>query len=248
MKAILFDYTGSGAANPARHAAGVLLFTKSTRLNMTPDLIDKINNMPDKEVMFNLSVMSNTNPGSWEFIDFSFLFEGVSRALQQQLTRTRHASYAIQTLRVVDMKKWEYETGPSIKGDSTKELLYDSTMKYIDHAYRELIKNGADIEDARGILPINIKTNMCMKINMRNFITLSRKRLSGRVQNEYRRLMDASVMEVEKIYPWFHIFYKNDEMKAYRDLIDLVNESKGLTPEERTNIFKKLDIIKSGLD
>jgi hemerythrin superfamily protein len=71
--------------------------------------------------------------------------------------------------------------------------------------------------------------------------------MSGRVQNEYRHLMDAAVIEVEKIYPWFHIFYKNDEMKAYRDLIDLINDS-NLTPEEKTTIYKKLDIIKSGLD
>jgi flavin-dependent thymidylate synthase len=248
MKATLFDYTGSGATDPSRHAAGVLLFTKSTRLNMTPELISKINSMPDKEVMFNLRMMSNTNPGSWEFIDFSFLFEGVSRALQQQLTRTRHASYAIQTLRVVDMKKWEYETGPSIKGNADKQAIYDSTMRTIDQAYRKLIELGADIEDARGILPINIKTNMCMKINMRNFIILSRKRLSGRVQNEYRHLMDAAVMEVEKAYHWFHVFYKNDEMKAYRDLIDMVNDSKSLTKNERTDIFKKLDIIKTGLE
>jgi flavin-dependent thymidylate synthase len=203
--------------------------------------------MPDKEVTFNLRMMANTNPGSWEFVDFKFLFEGVSRALQQQLTRTRHAAYAIQTLRVVDVKKWEYETGPSIKGDIDRSVVYDSTMRNIDHAYRELIKLGAEVEDARGLLPLNIKTNMCMKIDMRNFITLSRKRMSGRVQNEYRLLMEAAIIEVEKIYPWFHIFYKNDEMKAYKDLIDLVNDS-NLTSEEKTAIYKKLDIIKSGLD
>jgi flavin-dependent thymidylate synthase len=247
MKVTVFDYTGAGSLDPARHAASVLLFTKSTRLNMTPDLIEQIKIMSDKEVTFNLRMMANTNPGSWEFIEFKFLFEGVSRALQQQLTRTRHAAYAIQTLRVVDVKKWEYETGPSIKGYADREVVYDSTMRYIDHAYRELIKNGAEVEDARGILPLNIKTNMCMKIDMRNFITLSRKRMSGRVQNEYRHLMDAAVIEVEKIYPWFHIFYKNDEMKAYRDLIDLINDS-NLTPDEKTTIYKKLDIIKSGLD
>jgi len=247
MKVTVFDYTGAGSPDPARHAASVLLFTKSTRLNMTPDLIEQIKNMPDKEVTFNLRMMANTNPGSWEFVEFKFLFEGVSRALQQQLTRSRHASYAIQTLRIVDMKKWTYETGPSIKGNVDREVVYDSTMRNIDHAYKVLIELGTEVEDARGILPLNIKTNMCMKIDMRNFITLSRKRMSGRVQNEYRLLMEAAVIEVEKIYPWFHIFYKNDEMKAYKDLIDLVNDS-NLTPEEKTSIYKKLDIIKSGLD
>jgi flavin-dependent thymidylate synthase len=248
MKVTVFDYTGAGSPDPARHAASVLLFTKSTRLNMTPDLIDQIKTMSDEEVMFNLRMMANTNPGSWEFVEFKFLFEGVSRALQQQLTRTRHAAYAIQTLRVVDVKKWEYETGPSIKGNTDLGVVYDSTMRYIDHAYRELIKNGAEVEDARGILPLNIKTNMCMKIDMRNFITLSRKRMSGRVQNEYRLLMEAAVIEVEKIYPWFHIFYKNDEMKAYKDLIDMIMDNENITSDEKTNMYKKIDIIKSGLD
>lgn len=89
---------------------------------------------------------------------------------------------------------------------------------------------------------------MCMKIDMRNFITLARKRTSGRVQNEYRRVMELSVIEIEKIYPWFHIFYKNDEMKAYKDLIDMIMDNKSLTSDEKTNMYKKIDIIKSGLD
>jgi flavin-dependent thymidylate synthase len=215
---------------------------------MEPALIDQIKKMPDDEILFNLKMMANTNPGSWEFVEFKFLFEGVSRAFQQQVTRTRLAVYAIQTLRIVNVKRWEYETGPSIKGAVDRSEVYDSTMKMIDHAYKELIKLGAEVEDARGILPLNIKTNMCMKIDMRNFITLSRKRTSGRVQNEYRRVMEAAVIEIEKIYPWFHIFYKNDEMKAYRDLIDMIMDNKSLTSEEKTNMYKKIDIIKSGLD
>jgi|HubBroStandDraft_5_1064220.scaffolds.fasta_scaffold44044_2 flavin-dependent thymidylate synthase len=242
MKVTLFDFTGAGYQNAARHAADCLIFTKSTRLNMAPDLFYEISKKPEEEILQELKIMANTNPGSWEFVHFSFIVEGVTRGFTHQLVRTRQASYAQQTMRVLKMQKWTYGTGPTIKGNTDRETIYDYVMRTIDTGYNELIEQGAAIEDARGILPTNIMTNICMSINMRNFINLTRKRVSIRVQNEYRQVMDHMVMEIEKVYPWFYIFYKNDEIKARKDLQNLIYDSK-LSPEEKTEMIKKLDII-----
>lgn len=248
MNVTMFDYTGKGSPDPARSAASILLFTKSTRLNMTPNLLEEIENKPFFTDIFNeLKLMANTNPGSWEFVNFSFLIQDVTRAFTHQLVRTRQATYAQQTMRVLEMDKWTYETGPTIKGDIDREVVYDYGMRTIGHCYKELLMQGAKIEDARGLLPTNIHTNICFHINMRNFISLTRKRVSARVQDEYHRVMDACVIEVEKVFPWFYIFYKNDEMKAYKDLQDIILASK-LSQEEKTEIYKKLDIIRTGLD
>jgi flavin-dependent thymidylate synthase len=243
MKVTLFDFTGNGCPDPARHAANCLVFTKSTRLNMTPSLMLEIAEKSEEEILQELKIMSNTNPGSWEFVHLSFIVEGVTRGFTHQLVRTRQASYAQQTMRVLKMQKWKYETGPTIKGNIDREVIYDYVMRTIDTGYQELIEQGAAIEDARGILPTNIRTNICMSINMRNFINLTRKRVSIRVQNEYRQVMDAMVMEIEKIYPWFYIFYKNDEIKARKDLQNMIYENKNLSPEEKTEMIKKLDIL-----
>ena len=247
MKVTLIDFTGNGSPNPARHAVNILLFTKSTRLNMTPDFMLKIAEMPEDEVMFNLRVMAGTNPGSWEFVNFTFLMEGVSRMFTQQLQRTRQASYAQQSFRVVEVQDFTFETGPTIASDRTIVGAYKNTMNNAFQCYKFLIDAGANVEDARGVLPLNTHTNLCMSINMRNFIGMARKRTSGRVQGEYRGVMDACIMEIEKVYPWFYIFYKNDQMKAYKDLIELIGDS-NLSQEEKTEMYRKIDIIKSGLD
>jgi flavin-dependent thymidylate synthase len=245
MKVTLFDYTGAGLASPERYAAHILLYTKSTRLKMTPDLLYDIGTWTDEKINEELKLMANTNPGSWEFIHFSFLIENVTRAFTHQLVRTRHASYAQQSLRVVDMEKWTYENGPSIVGEN-KEI-YETTMQVIDLAYKKMKIKGARTEDARGILPTNIHTNINMKIDMRNFINLCRKRTSKRVQDEYRRVVDAMLIEVQRVYPWFYLFYKIDEMQAFKDLSNMIEDAKGLSSEEKVNMYKKLDIIKGEL-
>jgi thymidylate synthase (FAD) len=247
MKVTLIDYTGVGQSDPQRFAAAVLLFTKSTRLEMNPGLFDKIYSDNWVEIFEGLRQMANTNPGSWEFIHFTFLIEDVTRAFTQQLQRTRTASYAQQTLRVLKMDKWKYAIGPSIKGNVDREVVYDYAMRTIGHCYDELIAKDAAIEDARGILPLNILTNLCISINMRNFISLTRKRTSPRVQKEYTNIMDLMVIEVEKVYKWFHIFYKNDEMQAYKDVFEFIQDL-DISNDRKLEIIKKLDIIKSGIN
>jgi hypothetical protein len=83
---------------------------------------------------------------------------------------------------------------------------------------------------------------------MRNFISTARKRTSGRVQGEYRHVMDACIIEIEKVYPWFHIFYKSDQMKAKKDLLELLYSNEKLTPEEKVEMYRKIDMISSGIE
>jgi flavin-dependent thymidylate synthase len=246
VKVTLLDYTGSGLENPARYAANLLLFTKSTRLEMDANSFLNIASFSEDKILEELKIMSNTNPGSWEFIHFTFLIRGVTRSFTHQLVRTRTASYAQQSLRVVKVEDFSYGTGPSF--DRLTIGAYKNTMDNSFQCYKHLIDSGVTVEDARGVLPMNTHTNICMTINMRNFISLARKRASLRAQKEYRDVLDAMVIAVEDVYDWFYIFYKNDEIKAYKDLQLMVEESQKLTHEEKIEIYKKLDIIKSGLD
>jgi flavin-dependent thymidylate synthase len=247
MMVTLIDYTGYGCFDPARRAANLLIFTKSTRLKMHLDLMEEIQNWSHQKVLEELKYMANTNPGSWEFIHFTFLIEGVSRAFTHQLVRTRTASYSQQSMRVVNMEEWTYEIGPSITSNEIRSDVYISTMKMIDAAYKTLIDNGANTEDARGVLPTNIHTNIMITINMRNFINMARKRSSIRVMNEHEKVIDAMVIEIERVYPWFYIFYKNDEVQAMRDLQDMINFNDKLSIGEKNDMFKKIDLLKKEL-
>jgi hypothetical protein len=46
----------------------LLLFTKATRLTMTPGLLEEISNLSEEEKLEQLDYMANTIPSSWEFI------------------------------------------------------------------------------------------------------------------------------------------------------------------------------------
>lgn len=221
MKVTLIEYSGSGWPDPAQRAADVMIFTKQTRLNMIPGLLDEIAAWPAEKKLEELRYMANTIPSSHEFCDYTFLIEGVTRAFTHQLVRTRTASFAQQTMRVLDVSTgpgWEYATGPSIELNPALSVNYKATMAHIDRAYKMLIKDGAKIEDARGILPTNILTNIVMKINMRNFVELVKKRSSPRTQGEYREALDLMKTAALNVHPWLQLFIDRTFERAAADL------------------------------
>ena len=218
MNVTLIDYTGKGNANPSDYAASILLFTKSTRLTMKPGLLDEILAWPLHKKIQELEYMANTIPSSWEFCHYTFLIEGVTRAFTHQFVRTRSNSYAQQTMRILDVDGWDYGTGPTVASDYVLKGQYDACMEQIDGVYRDLIKGGAKIEDARGILPTNILTNIVMGCNFRSFVETSRKRSSPRVQGEYRDVLKAMSDEVIKVHPWAKMFFDRTWDRAAKDL------------------------------
>lgn len=244
MEVKLIDYTGAGAADPARHAANVLVFTKNTRLNMVPGLMDKIEAMTDAEIEDELAYMANTIPSSWEFVEYKFLINGVTRAFTHQFVRTRTGSYAQQTMRVLDVDGWDYLTGPSVEERSGAKAIYDRTMKTVDHAYRGMIEAGAKIEDARGVLPTNILTNIVAKFDLRTFADTQRKRASSRTQGEYRDVMEAMKAEVLRIHPWASMFLDRTFDRAARDLeceiVDMAGSGK-ISDNHKVTLIKLLD-------
>jgi thymidylate synthase (FAD) len=242
MRVNLIDYTGCGSPDPARHAANVLVFTKNTRLEMKPGLMNEIAGWPWEKVEAELSYMANTIPSSWEFVSYTFLINDVTRAFTHQFVRTRTGSYAQQTMRVLNVNGWSYGTGPSLEGEA-KEA-YESTMAEIAATYDELVERGAKIEDARGILPTNIHTNIVAKFDLRTLADTARKRASSRTQGEYRDVMDAMLTEVQRVHPWTSMFLgRTFDRSAH----ELENEVSKIAPDDQTRIklIKLLDQMRA---
>lgn len=243
MKVTLIDYTGRGTMQAASYAAAILLFTKNTRLQMSPGLFEEILAWPYEKKLEELSYMANTIPSSWEFVDYTWMIEGVTRAFTHQLVRSRTFSFAQQTMRVLNVEGWRYETGPSIKADPVLKFSYDSNMSHIAEAYDMLIRDGAAIEDARGILPTNILTNIVMKGNMRSFVELVRKRSSSRVQGEYREVLEQLKSTALAVHPWLTLFIERDFDKAASDLeAEILKLNNDL---QRNKMVKLLDQMRS---
>jgi len=199
MKVSLINYT--------QDAATLLLFTKNTRLTMTPGLINMIRCWDNEKKATELEYMANTIPSSWEFVDYVFLIEGVSRAYTHQQVRTRAGSYAQQTMRVLDMGEFDYVYTKRNEEDQHAKSLIDQTLKNIKICYQRLIELGQPPEDARGILPTNIATNIVCKFNLRTMAELARSRTGGRTQNEYQDVINGMIDEVLKVHPWAEKFF-----------------------------------------
>ena len=183
-------------------AKELLIFTKSTRLTMSPGLMDEIRAWPEEKKLAELEYMANTIPSSWEFVDYVFMIEGVSRAFTHQFVRSRQGSYAQQTMRVLNMGEYDYVYTDRVMADVKARGIVDIVNENIRLGYNKLIEMGFPAEDARGILPTNIATNIVAKFNLRAFVDLAKSRTGGRTQGEYQKVMNAMVDEVLKVHPW----------------------------------------------
>jgi flavin-dependent thymidylate synthase len=243
MKVSLIDYTGAGTSDPADYAASVLIFTKNTRLLMAPALMKDIQGWSQDRKTKELEYMAHTLPSSHEFVHFTFIIEGVTRAFTHQLVRTRNASYAQQAMRILNVKGWEYDTGPTIEACDLCLDRYRSAMADIATAYDFLIEHGAAVEDARGVLPTNILTNIVMGINMRNFVGLVKKRSGPRIQSEYRAVLEQMRELTMGIYPWLVLFLDRTKDRALTDLDKEISQESD--PVKRMRMMKLVDQVRT---
>lgn len=135
-----------------------------------------------------------------EFAQFHFHVEGVSRALLAQLTRHRHAGYAVRSQRYVNENGFEYVIPPSIKRNSTALGQFNTLMANIDSCYQHLLEIGVPAEDARYVLPNACCTTLNVTMNLRALINFMNLRLCTRAQWEIRELaqkMRDLILEIE---------------------------------------------------
>lgn len=196
----------------------LLLFSKNTRLTMAPEMMEYISSWPESKKMAELEYMANTIPSSWEMVDYVFLMSGVSRAYTHQQVRTRAGSYAQQTMRVLDMGEFDYVYTDRIADDPEAKAVVDSCLQYIKASYNTLIKLGKPPEDARGILPTNIATNIVCKFNLRTLAELAASRTGGRTQSEYQKVINLAIDQVLLVHPWAEKFLFQQDRDHYAEL------------------------------
>ena len=192
----------------------LLLFTKNTRLMNDEDAYSKISSWDEEKKQAELDYMLNTIRSSWEFIDYTFDIKDVTRGFTHQFVRTRQGSYAQQSQRTVDMQGFGYYTPDKIYKDETANIIYDDAMQTINDRYQELRNLGIPAEDARGILPTNIYTNIVAKFNLRTLSEMAKSRLSPRAQGEYQEVFKLMVKEVVAVHPWAEAFLTPKEWAA----------------------------------
>ncbi len=222
-------------------AKNLLLFTKSTRLNLSPALLNEIQEMSEEKKMEELAYMAETIPSSWEFVDYVFLVEGVSRAYTHQQVRTRAASYAQQTLRVLNVADFDYVFTQRNKEDPAAMMVIESVLSLIKEGYRQLINIGQPVEDARGILPTNIATNIVCKFNLRTMSELAASRTGGRTQGEYQSVINAMCDAILAVHPWAEKFLFSKPRDYFAELEAFAAEEYGGDLVKKGKLLKIVD-------
>ena len=224
-KVNLLSYTGQGFAEPEIAAAKILVATKNTRLNVTTAL-ERVEEMEKSELLEELDYMATTIPSSWEFLDLTFLVEGVTRATAQQITRTRTGSYAMQSQRVTNASEMEVKN--PFTPNTLEHDIFEGGVVTSSSTYDSLMEEGAEPGDARGILPMNTTCNIWCKYNLRSFADLLAARKSNRTQSEYRDIVLEMEKEVLRVWPWAEKFFVPKNEKALA-LLDEVIAELGMT-------------------
>lgn len=195
MKVTLLNYT--------QDALNLLLKTKGTRLKHDDDPAT----WSEEKKAEHLAYMRDTIKSSWEFVDYVFQIEDVTRAFTHQLVRTRTGSYAQEAMRVIDASGFDHMVPPSVlEADTPVHIIWDNCMDEIDFAYRELVEKGIPRQDARGVLPTNVLTNITAKFNLRSLHTMAELRLCTRTQGEYQEVFREMRRLVVQVHPWAEEF------------------------------------------
>lgn len=222
MRVTMLDHTGSG--HGPWYAAELMIFTKQTRVAMRPDARALIAARSEEQKLRELAYMANTIPSSWEFCDYTMLLEGVTRSLTHQLVRTRTASYAQQTMQILDVRGFEYRMGPTIEKNGIRNHVYNDLMHKINETYKWLIDDGATVEDARDLLPHGIHTNIVVKANLRTLVDLFHTRISPRNLGEFRTVAEEMRRTVLEVHPWSYLFLDRTTDRAMEELDRMIRD------------------------
>lgn len=168
-----------------------------------------------RTLLSSLRSMGHLSP--FEHASFTFLVQGVSRALTHQLVRHRLASYSQRSQRYVAHDSFNYVVPPRLAGavvrwgeqDIDAVAFFEETMALIAERYAALNdalgRTGeSSNEDARYLLPNACETTIVVTMNARELLHFFEERLCLRAQWEIRDLAEQMRGLVMDVAP--HIF------------------------------------------
>jgi flavin-dependent thymidylate synthase len=191
-----------------------------TLLSMTPNPLREIAaaaEMYRGHVVREVGSISRTQAEGWladmmrtgtraplEFVNFHFLFEGVTRGFTHQLVRQRTATYVQESTRFAVKRHAVVVMPPSIarlKEDAPARILWDSTVEEVAETYMRLVDMGIPAEDARGLLPTNLATKIHYRTNLRDLMEHAGLRLCSQAQYEWKQVW-AGILQAIQHHPY----------------------------------------------
>jgi thymidylate synthase (FAD) len=172
--------------------------------------------LEDKQETLIHHLLEHGHYGPFEHHHATFAVEGISRSCMAQITRHRHVSFDIQSMRYVsfddvdpaDVRDGEMVVVPPSVTDpdwvgrnqnagpvdeetaKRRENLFRDTIENAFESYQQLLEMGLPPEDARYVLPIGTKVNMVMSMNVRMLMHVADMRAAADAQWEIREMTE----------------------------------------------------------
>ena len=172
--------------------------------------------MEEKKRTLIAHLLDHGHFGPFEHPQATFAVKGISRSCMAQITRHRHVSFDVQSMRYVafdDVDPAEVEEGamvvtPPSASDpdwvgrnqqsgpvdedtvEKREELFRRSVRRSVEDYQELLDMGMPPEDARFVLPIGTKVNMVMSMNARMLMHVADMRAAADAQWEIREMTE----------------------------------------------------------
>ena len=161
-------------------------------------------------------LMDHGHFGPFEHPQATFAVKGVSRSCMAQITRHRHVSFDVQSMRYVsfdEVDPADVEAGEMVvtppsatdpdwvgrnqKGGAVdaetveqREKVFRKSVRESVESYQELLDLGMPPEDARFVLPIGTEVNIVMSMNVRMLLHVADMRAAADAQWEIRELTE----------------------------------------------------------
>lgn len=157
--------------------------------------------------------------GPWEHPSITFSVEGMSRVTMAQITRHRHMSFDVQSMRYVNFEdadvtvprsltdpdhfsRKDGEVPLSEERQSEWERRYEEYVNNCVELYENMVEDGVPEEDARYILPLGTKVNVTFSGNARTMLHVLNLRARANAQWEVRDLSEKITDHLKDWIPY----------------------------------------------
>jgi thymidylate synthase (FAD) len=178
---------------------------------------DKITD--DSAVKFCTMLNSKQHESVFEHVTATVRFIA-NRGFTHELVRHRLASYSQESTRYcnygkkgvrfiipswIDLPEGEYGNGiPAPKQYTAEEMYWLDSMHKAEFNYNKLLELGQSPQQARGVLPIDLKTEIIMTANIREWKHVFKLRCSGKAHPQMQELMRPLYEEFNQWFPEYY--------------------------------------------
>lgn len=120
-----------------------------------------------------------------EFVNMVWLLNDVSRAFTHQLVRYRMGTaYVQESMRFADKRKSpKVLITPEVYNKSAERELYETAVMEAFDSYDKMIEAGVPIQDARGVIPHHVLTNIFFSCNLKTLAHIYEQRTCCQAQH-----------------------------------------------------------------